>query len=80
MQLLYEISATTHCQVCEVSASWDGRAGSERTELSPTDHQDSFVCEHWREHQEVIGLAELSGTGSAQAGPVIGQVHKVALG
>ena len=79
MQLLYKISATTHCQVCEISASWDGRAGSERTELSPTDHPSSYVCEHWRDHQEAIGLAELSDTRTAQVGPVIGEVHKIAV-
>ncbi|MGA8745379.1 MAG: hypothetical protein WB507_05920 [Solirubrobacterales bacterium] len=79
MQLLYKISATTRCQVCDVSASWDGRAGNERTELSPTDHPSDHVCEHWREHQQAIDLAELSDTGTAQAGPVVGEVHRVAL-
>lgn len=79
MQLLYKISATTRCQVCDVSASWDGRAGSERTELSPIDHPSIHVCEHWRDHQQAIDLAELSDTGTAQAGPVIGEVKRVAL-
>jgi len=79
MQLHHRFSATTRCQVCGVSASWDGRFGAERTELSPADSHSSYVCEHWRDHQQAIDLAGLSDTGTAQAGPVIGEVQMVSL-
>lgn len=79
MQLLRKISASTRCQICEITASWSGRSGGERVELSPTDHESHVVCEHWRDHQQAISAAEISDTGTAQAGPVVGEVHKVAV-
>jgi len=63
-------TATSTCETCDVSATWEGTDSPSKTDMTCVDHESTFICDHWGDHHQAVDLALLEDDARAQSGPV----------
>jgi hypothetical protein len=53
----------TTCTVRDLRVHWIARGRERRSEFEPLDSENSFPCEHWRDHHEAGSQAFADGIG-----------------